>query len=125
MLSARISPAGWHDGDAGEQGDEINLDRGTTTAGVESWIGRVASGVELVILEAPPLDESIDAALLSSASDGLVIVAEPEVTERATLQAAAERARAAGCHTLGVVLSGRRQHMPAWLRRFMNGHGRP
>jgi hypothetical protein len=41
------------------------------------------------------------------------------VTERAALQVAAERARIAGCKTLGVVMHGTKDRMPGWLRRLI------
>jgi hypothetical protein len=88
-------------------------------AELTSWVDRVAGTRDLVILEGPPLAESIDAALLARACDGLVIVANAEVTPRAALQAAAERAQISGCRTLGVVMSGTKEHLPSWMRRLM------
>ena len=57
----------------------------------------------------------------AGAAEGLVIVAESEVTERAALQVAAERARIAGCNTLGVVMHGTKDRLPGWLRRLVGG----
>lgn len=51
-----------------------------------------------------PVLRSVDAVLLGAAGDGLILVAEDGVTERAALRAAADRARDGGCRTLGVVL---------------------
>ena len=44
---------------------------------------------DLVLVEAPPLCDSLDAALLARSCDGLVIVAGAGVTERTALAAAA------------------------------------
>jgi len=91
---------------------------------LNAWVDRVTSTHDLVVLEGPPLSESIDAALLACACDGLVIVADAEVTPRAALQAAAERAQTAGCRTLGVVMSGTKEHLPGWVRRLgIGGNG--
>lgn len=98
---------------------EIDLDAGTPTAELQGWAARVAPGSELIVITGPPLATSIDAALLACACDGLVIVAESEVTERAALQVAAERARIAGCRTLGVVMHGTKDRLPGWIRRLM------
>jgi Mrp family chromosome partitioning ATPase len=97
----------------------VDLDGGTAPSDLERWLERTAPSADLVVLTGPPLSESIDAALLARACDGLVIVAESEVTDRRALQVAAERARVAGCRTLGVVLHGERDRMPVWLHRLM------
>jgi len=75
--------------------------------------------VDLMVIQAPPLTESVEGALFANACDGLVIVAERAVTERASLKAAAERARKAGCNTLGVVVTGDKDKLPTWLRRLL------
>ncbi len=97
----------------------VDLDAGLTADSFATWIDRVAPNSNLVIVTGPPLATSIDAALLACACDGLVIVAESEVTERATLQVAAERARIAGCTTLGVVMHGSKDRLPGWIRRII------
>ncbi len=97
----------------------IDLDAGSSPEVLSAWVERIAPGSDLIVVTGPPLATSIDAALLACASDGLVIVAESEVTERAALQLAAERARIAGCKTLGVVMHGTKDRMPAWLRRLL------
>jgi len=98
---------------------EIDLDGGAAPSDLNAWIERVAPDAQLVIVAGPPLANSIDTALLACASDGLVIVAESEVTDRNALQLAAERARIAGCRTLGVVMHGTQERMPVWMRRLM------
>lgn len=98
---------------------EIDLDAGCSTAELQGWVERVAPASDLVVITGPPLATSIDAALLACACDGLAIVAESEVTERAALQIAAERARIAGCRTLGVVMHGTKDRLPGWICRIM------
>lgn len=97
----------------------VDLDAGTSPEALNGWVQRLAPASDLIIITGPPLASSIDAALLACASDGLVIVAESEVTERAALQVAAERARIAGCKTLGVVMHGTKNRVPRWLRRLV------
>jgi hypothetical protein len=97
----------------------IDLHAAGASAELTAWVDRVAGTRDLVLLEGPPLAESIDAALLACACDGLVIVADAEVTSRTALQAAAERAQISGCRTLGVVMSGTKEHLPSWMRRLM------
>ncbi|MCC6849206.1 MAG: hypothetical protein IT294_11955 [Deltaproteobacteria bacterium] len=97
----------------------IDLDAGSSAEAVSRWAARVGPESDLVVITGPPLATSIDAALLACACDGLVIVAESEVTERAALQLAAERARIAGCKTLGVVMHGSKDRLPGWVRRLL------
>ncbi len=97
----------------------VDLDAGASQQALSSWVEGIAPDSDLVVFTGPPLATSIDAALLACACDGLVIVAESEVTERAALQVAAERARIAGCKTLGVVMHGTKDRLPGWLRRLV------
>jgi hypothetical protein len=100
----------------------VDLDAGPSSDDLHAWAQRVAPANDLVVLTGPPLASSIDAALLACACDGLVIVAESEVTDRVALQTAAERARIAGCRTLGVVMHGTKDRMPGWIRRIVGDH---
>jgi Mrp family chromosome partitioning ATPase len=97
----------------------VDLDAGSVQPVLTGWVERIAPESDLVVLTGPPLATSIDAALLACACDGLVIIAESEVTERAALQVAAERAKIAGCNTLGVVMHGTKNRLPRWLRRLV------
>jgi hypothetical protein len=97
----------------------VDLDAGVVPDELNAWAQRIAPASDLVVLTGPPLASSIDAALLACACDGLVIVAESEVTDRTALQTAAERARIAGCRTLGVVMHGTKDRLPGWIRRIV------
>ena len=97
---------------------EVELDTKVSPSQLHDWLGKTSPGSELLVICAPPLATSIDGALLACACDGLVIVAESEVTERAALQTAAERARVTGCRTLGVVMHGAKNRIPAWIRKL-------
>ena len=97
----------------------VDLDAGVAPEELNAWAQRIAPANDLVVLTGPPLASSIDAALLACACDGLVIVAESEVTDRTALQTAAERARIAGCRTLGVVMHGTKDRLPGWIRRIV------
>jgi hypothetical protein len=84
---------------------------------MDGWLAQ-HHGADLVLIEAPPLLQSIDGALVARACDGLVLIAERGVTERRALQEAASRARAAGCTLLGVIVTSSERPMPAWLERL-------
>jgi len=85
------------------------------------WLAVATRRAAAVVIEGLPLAHSIDSAVLARACDGLVIVAQPEVTHREALQVAAERARLVGCRTLGVVMHAARDPLPRWIRRLVDG----
>ncbi|MBI4516756.1 MAG: hypothetical protein HY699_13175 [Deltaproteobacteria bacterium] len=114
--------------DAGGRGEKteplaLDLHRTVWQSDFTDWLSRLTPTPDLVLLEGPPLEQSADAALLARACDGLVIVAETEVTPRELLRLAAERARLAECRTLGVVMHGTKDYLPAWLHRLLGGSG--
>ncbi len=84
---------------------------------LQDWFERATAGVDLLIIEGPPLARSVDAALMARAGDGLVIVAEPLATLVEEFETTIERAKASGCFVLGLVLH-RHTH---WLPRFLRG----
>lgn len=84
---------------------------------LQDWFERATAGVDLLIIEGPPLARSVDAALMARAGDGLVIVAEPQATLVEEFETTIERAKASGCFVLGLVLH-RHTH---WLPRFLRG----
>jgi hypothetical protein len=110
-----------HDGrEATRTPAPIQLRGGATPAAVAGWVQEVAQGADLVVIEAAPLTESIDGALLACGCDGLVIVTEAERTTREALQLAVERSRLGGCRTLGVVVRGGPNRLPPWLSRMLS-----
>ena len=103
------------------EGDLMRVDLSSATAQAElaEWIEAATRTADVLLIEGRPLGESIDAALVARACDGLILVVQPGVTERSALQTAADRARAAGCRTLGVVLHGSTHVLPDWMRRIV------
>jgi hypothetical protein len=87
-------------------------------AGFADWLADATAAADMTIIQGQPLAQTVDAALLSRACDGLVIVADVLRTRRDDLQGAAERARAVGAHALGIVLSTTGHHLPGWLQRL-------
>jgi hypothetical protein len=96
----------------------LDLHRTTWQGAFAEWLCTTAADADLVIIEGRPLGASIDSAVLARACDGLVIVAQAEVTAREALRVAAERARTVGCRTLGVVMRRPSKRPPGWLRRM-------
>jgi hypothetical protein len=85
-----------------------------------SWLEGARSQHDVVIIEAPPLGLSVDAAVVARACDGLILVVEPRATTSAAQLASVERSEAVGCRILGIVTQGRSEKLPAWLRQLLN-----
>lgn len=86
---------------------------------LREWYERAAEGNDLLIVEAPPMLRSVDAALLGRACDGLVLVVEALATKQEELEAAVEKARAAGCPPIGLVIAEHSEWLPRTLRKFL------
>ena|GEM_PF-3959981 len=83
------------------------------------WINKAREAHDLALLHGPALGDSVDAALIARATDGLVIVVEPGVTASHDLIGAVERARSVGCNILGLVAAGARDELPSWMKQIV------
>ncbi|HXQ21356.1 MAG TPA: hypothetical protein VN812_06760 [Candidatus Acidoferrales bacterium] len=93
--------------------------------GFPDWLASATGDADMMIIHGEPLTQTVDAALLSRGCDGLVIVADVLGTRRDDLRTAAERGRAVGARTLGIVLSTTRHHLPGWLQRLVGADRLP
>jgi hypothetical protein len=91
---------------------------------LREWYERAAEGNDLLIVEAPPMLRSVDAALLGRACDGLVLVIKALHTKQEDLEAAVEKARAAGCPPIGLVIADHSEWLPRTLRKFLPAYPR-
>lgn len=89
-----------------------------------NWLDEAAADCDLLLIEAPALATSVEGALLAGACQGLVLVGEALVTERAALLQGIERARLAGGEILGLVLTGTKRWLPRWMERLLALFGR-
>ena len=96
----------------------IDLDSATLAEDLMKQIQGLGANADLALLLGPPLSRSVDAALLARATSGLVLVAEPLVTERSDLFLALNRAQSSGCSVLGTVSVGTRHSLPAWIQKL-------
>ncbi len=97
----------------------LALDARAMPALVERWFARLGESLDLVLVEAPPLELSLSGALLAKAGDGLVIAFQGGVTTGESLCRAVDVARAVGAPVLGLVMSDARRGLPAWLSRLV------
>ena len=95
---------------------------GGATRGCEldQWLEEASLHHDLILVEGPSLDQSLEAAFLGSQCDGVLLAAEVDRTHRAALSLAAERAAASGCRVLGVVLTETKRWLPRWLDRLLD-----
>jgi hypothetical protein len=122
-LKPTAASSGVGDPAVGSRTSPCNLKGRPAEEVARRWLEDAISGHDLLIVEAPPLSASVDAALLGRACSGLVLVAEALATARQDLGQAAETARLADCPLLGLVLTGSRDWLPGWLSRIMDGLG--
>lgn len=119
-LVARVEHRILHRHGDHEGGPEpLQLSGNPPPAVTRRWLEEAATGHDFLLIEAPPLEKSVEAALLARYCDGLVILVEIDITPRLVLQAAVQRARAAGCTILGLVMSGTPNTQPYWLRKLL------
>jgi hypothetical protein len=86
---------------------------------LRAWYEKASADSDLLLLEAPPMLRSVDAALLGRACDGLVLVAECLITRQEELEIAFEKARAAGSPPIGLVINEHQEWLPRTLRKFL------
>ncbi len=96
----------------------LDLRGGPVPQELTNWMASARAHYDMVILEAPPLGLSVDAAMLARACDGLILTAEARGTSKDMLMDAVGRADTVGCPLLGVVMQGRPEWTPLWLRRL-------
>ncbi len=97
----------------------FSLAGGPAPAELENWLAACASDNDLIIVEGPALETSIDSALVAKACDGLVLVVEPNVTTYEDLTAAVTKSKQAGCKVLGLVMNGT-EELPTWVRHILS-----
>ena len=84
---------------------------------VRSMVSTVSAGFELVILDLPPVSESVIGPALAKAVDGVLLVVEAERTRAAAVRATEKTLKMYGGNVLGIVLNKRRFHIPDFIYR--------
>lgn len=111
----RVRPEPGDPGRAPASTRPVDLRSHASADDVRAWLASVAD-VDLTLIDGGALAKSIDPALLACGCDGLLIVLRSEATARDALRVAAERARAVGCRTLGIVIEVQPERLPPWMR---------
>ena len=96
----------------------LELRGGPVSDTLQAWLDQAHIGHDVVIVQAPPLGLSVDAARVARACDGMILVVEARTTPRDALRESIERADTVGCQILGMVVEGRPEWRPLWLRKL-------
>jgi Mrp family chromosome partitioning ATPase len=91
--------------------------RALDAAGLREVLQSVASGFDWILLDGPPVLESPDAAPLTKAADGVLVVVQAGRTKRPVLARSVDLIHRAGGRVLGVVLNRRRLEIPEFIYR--------
>jgi polysaccharide biosynthesis transport protein len=87
-----------------------------------SSVGRIReliAAFDYAVIESPPIVSAEAASVIAGAVDGVVLVAEANVTSRHAVRAAADLMRAAGAQVLGTILNNRVFPIPEPLYRLL------
>jgi Mrp family chromosome partitioning ATPase len=85
-----------------------------------SWFDRQRGLYDYVLLAAPPIVRSADAALLGRLCDGVVLVVEAGSTSRRAFSRAREQLERTGVKVIGAVLNRVHEQLPALLRPYFS-----
>lgn len=89
------------------------------TVRMRTALGRAAALFDYVIIDSPPLQAVTDAAILATAVDGVLLVAESGQTRKADLSAAVGQLEAVGATVIGAVIT----RVPKRQNRYSEYYG--
>ena len=72
----------------------------------QSFLDNARSRFDYVVFDTPPVTTFVDAAVLGTKVDAVLLVARENFVKRAELQQAVDQLRASGCNLAGVVMNG-------------------
>jgi Mrp family chromosome partitioning ATPase len=96
-----------------------NMSAITTDDSVRSIVSTASAGFEMVILDLPPVSESVIGPSFAKAVDGVLLVVEAERTRAHSVRATQKTLNMYGANVLGIVLNKRRFHIPNFIYRHL------
>ena len=72
----------------------------------QSFLDNARSRFDYVVFDTPPVTTFVDAAVLGTKVDAVLLVARENFVKRAELQQAVDQLRASGCNLAGIVMNG-------------------
>jgi len=97
--------------------DRVSSGGTLAPAAVREALDVIGAGYDWIVVDAPALLESPEAAPLAAIADGTVIVVQAGRTKRPVLSRANDMLRRAGANVLGTVLNRRRLEIPDFIYR--------
>jgi capsular exopolysaccharide synthesis family protein len=82
-------------------------------------LNALRTSADWIIFNAPPVSEVNDFEALSRVVDGVVLVIRAEKTRWEAALNTKEQLQKAGANIIGAILTGRKNHIPAWLNRWL------
>ena len=74
---------------------------------------------DLIVIDSPPANKSLDGVAISHHADGVVLVVEAEKTRSSAVRKLQERITKSGGHILGMVLNKRHYYIPAFIYKYL------
>ncbi len=74
---------------------------------------------DLIVIDSPPVDQSLDGVAISPHADGVVLVVEAEKTRSSAVRKLQERIVKSGGHILGIVLNKRKYYIPSYIYKYL------
>jgi protein-tyrosine kinase len=82
-------------------------------------LNALRTSADWIIFNAPPVSSAQGLTALSRVVDGVGLVIRAEKTRWEAALNAKEQLQKAGANIIGAILTGRKNHMPAWLNRWL------
>lgn len=92
------------------------------SARMRTLLSEAAAHYDLVIVDTPPVTSSVDAIALSQNSDGMLLVARPDFTQKDTLLRAVSDLTENQVHILGVAVNGMNSQTEKYYRYAVEGY---
>lgn len=89
---------------------------------MRTLLAEAAAHYDLVIIDTPPVTSSVDAIALSQNSDGMLLVARPDFTQKDTLLRAVSDLIENKVHILGVAVNGMNSQTEKYYRYAVEGY---
>jgi len=87
---------------------------------MRSFVSHLREDTDMILIDSPPLLAVTDAAVLSTVTDGVILVVDPAKSKRRDLHRAREAVEAVGGRTLGIVINRLNQHGSAYYYYYYN-----
>jgi Mrp family chromosome partitioning ATPase len=100
-------------------GQEKKLSCESSLERLDRLIPQLRETYPCILLDTPPVIPFIDSTIVSSMTDGVILVVESNLTRAQVVDHGTEKLRSAGAKIVGIILNKREFHIPKWIYRFL------